>query len=216
MKPYVTISYAQSLDGRIATALGKSQWIGGPESLRLAHELRRDHDGILVGIGTVLQDDPQLTCRLPEGSKNPIRIVLDTHLSMKPDCRLMKSLTEAPLWIFHGPSVEERKKAELGSAGAVLIETPLAEDRLDLDMVLNFLAEKGIKTLFVEGGAHIITAFLKQGLTDRLLAVTAPLIIGQGIEAVGDLQIRDIPGALRPRQVRHWALGQDWATELLF
>lgn len=215
MRPSVTVSYAQTLDGRIATADGKSQWIGGPESLRLAHELRRDHQAVLVGVGTVRKDDPLLTCRLPDGGVNPIRMVLDPRLTIPLESRLLKTLNEASVWIFHQPNPDPLNKKALEHRGVRLIEITGNEQGLDLRMALETMGQLGVESLFVEGGSRVITDFLRQSLVNRLLVVTAPLILGKGIEAVGDLGIRDLEKAIHPQSVHQWALGKDWATELL-
>ena len=99
-RPRVTLTYAQSLDGRIATSTGQSQWISGEQTLRLAHELRRDHDAILVGAGTVVADDPRLTCRI-EGGRNPHRCVLDTSLRIPLTSHVVAQTHEAPTSLFH-------------------------------------------------------------------------------------------------------------------
>lgn len=216
MKPYVTVSFAQSLDGRIATKTRKSQWIGGPESLRLAHELRRDHDAILVGISTVIQDDPLLTCRLPEGGKNPIRIILDTRLRCPVQCKMIQTVDEAPVWIFHGPSAPADQRQTLSQAGAQLFALSEEQDLGDLHPIMEILTQKGVKTLFVEGGASIITSFLRKKMVDRLLVVTAPFILGSGIDAVGDLEITELSQALKPQRVNYWTLGDDHVSELLY
>jgi len=211
----VTLSWAQSLDGRIATSTGDSQWIGGPESLQYAHELRRDHQGILVGIGTVLRDNPRLTCRIPDG-RNPARFVLDAALRLPLDSALATTLDQAPTTVYAARGVSPSRRGVLEDLGVTVVEAPSDSGALDLEAVLDEMANQGIESLFVEGGAAVLTGFLKRELVDRVIVVSAPFLLGQGIEAVGDLGNRVLMQTPRPRGFRRWELGSDLATELFF
>ncbi|NNM67287.1 MAG: RibD family protein [Spirochaetales bacterium] len=212
--PYVTVSYAQSLDGRIATSEGDSQWIGGPESLRLAHELRRDHDGILVGVGTVLRDDPLLTCRIPDG-RNPIRIILDSTLRTPVSSRILSTTDQSPVWLLHGSSASPERREILAGTGCRFFELNSGEGQ-GVDRILSLLKKNGVKSLFVEGGGATITSFLTARAVDCLTVITAPLLIGKGIEAVGELGIRVLAKAMRPLRFKRWTLGNDEVTQLFF
>lgn len=215
-RPYVTLSWAQTLDGRLATATGDSQWIGGPESLTFAHELRRDNQAILVGIGTVLKDNPRLTCRIP-GGRNPLRVVLDGALRL-PSSAALADVTEAPTLVYTAPSdapTEVQPRRNLEARGVEVASVPRGPSGVDLGAVLDDLGRRSIDTLFVEGGAAVLTAFLRQGLVDRVVVVTAPFLLGAGIEAVGDLGYRVLAQAPRPLRWRRWDLGVDQATELI-
>lgn len=193
--PFVTVKYAQTLDGRIATANGRSQWISSPDSLTFAHKLRAEHDAILVGIGTVLSDNPSLTVRRVRG-RNPVRIIVDSGLKISPETNAMKNLAEIPTWIATTKTSTDRKFRKLAAAGAELITVKADKhDHVDLNKLLPMLAGRNISSVLIEGGAQIITSALKQNLVDRLVAVIAPKIIGKGIEAVGDLNIRDLKNA---------------------
>lgn len=214
MRPYVTLSWAQTLDGRIATATGDSKWIGSGESLRFAHELRRDNDAILVGIGTVVADDPQLTCRIP-GGKNPRRVVLDARLTIGETARVC-DVREAPTTVYTAEGADAGKSARLRERGVEVVSVPVREGRLDLGAVLGDLACRGVSSLFVEGGAVVLTSFLTAGLADKVIVVTAPFLLGSGIDAVGDLGHRVLAQAPRPLGWRRWELGEDLATELIF
>ena len=215
MRPYVTLSWAQTLDGRLATITGDSQWIGGPESLTFAHELRRDNQAILVGIGTVLKDDPRLTCRIP-GGRNPQRIVLDGSLRLPLDSVLATTLDQAPTVVYAAQGADVERKRALEAAGVMVVTVPLTGGQLDLAAVLDDMGTRGVETVFVEGGASVLTAFLAAGLADKAVVVTAPFLLGRGIEAVGDLGHRVLAQAPRPRSWRRWDLGDDVATELVF
>ncbi len=212
-RPRVTISFAQSLDGRIATRGGQSQWISGAGTLELAQELRRDNDAILVGINTVLRDDPLLTCRLP-GCPSPLRVVVDSRLRLPADSRIAQT-ADRYATIVYALEADPLQVDRLSRRGVrVTVMPPARGGGVDLPAALEHLAASGVETLFVEGGSAVITAFLRAGLVDRLLVVTAPLVIGEGIPAVGDLGVEDLAAALRFRPVRLEQRGDDVVWEL--
>jgi riboflavin-specific deaminase-like protein len=185
MRPVVTLSYAQTLDGSIARP-GRPLAISGPESIRMTHALRAAHDGILVGIGTVLVDDPQLTVRAATG-RNPQPVVLDSRLRMPLTARLWQHPDRRPWLAATDPDPERR--SELEARGASVLLLPADESRrVQLGALLDRLGERGLKTLMVEGGATVITGFLKQQLVDRLVVTIAPCIAGglRAVEALAD------------------------------
>jgi riboflavin-specific deaminase-like protein len=213
MSVRVTVSYAQSLDGRIATAAGDSRTISGSASLRLAHRLRRENQAILVGINTVLRDDPRLTCRLVRG-RSPLRVVLDGRLRLPLESELAAGAAVQPTWVFAGPDASYERERALTALGVRVSRVPAGPEGLDLRTVLRRLEEAGLLSLLVEGGGRVITAFLRAGLVDRLVITTAPLLLGKGIEAVGDLGITALAGALRPERVRRRRFGSDLVWDL--
>jgi riboflavin-specific deaminase-like protein len=185
-RPSVTVSYAQTLDGRVATATGESQWISCPDSLRFAHEMRASHEAVIVGAGTVHKDDPRLTVRHTSGP-DPLRVVVDSTLRTPPDAAVLAGTYRA--------SAERREKVL--STGATVLCLPSGPDeRVDLRALLGELGALGVGTVMVEGGATLITGFLKAGLVDRLAVCVAPKILGDGLPAVGDLGIRDLSRSL--------------------
>jgi len=193
--PFVTIKYAQTLDGRIATATGHSQWISSPASLRFAHQLRAEHDAILVGANTVRYDDPTLTVRLIRG-RNPLRIVVDSDLSLDPDAKILQNLSRTPTLIATTQKASSERFRKLASTGALLLTLPPdKQGRVNLKELLPMLAKRNISSVLIEGGGQIITSALKDEIVNRLVAVIAPKIIGKGIEAVGDLNIRNLRDA---------------------
>lgn len=205
--PFVTLKFAQTIDGRIATIDGLSRWISSPASLRFAHGLRRAHDAILVGARTVLADDPELTCRLVRG-RNPLRVAVDSRLTLPPGARLFSAA--APTIVATTGRAPAAKRALFAARGVELLE--LAADgsgRVDLGALLAALGRREVTSLLVEGGGALITAFLKEGLADRLVAIVAPKILGQGISAVGDLGIRRLDDALRLSELRVSRRGGD-------
>lgn len=216
MLPAVTVSYAQSLDGRIATHTGSSQWISGPETLTLAHELRRDHDAVLVGIGTVLADDPKLTCRLPGVNVRPLRAVLDSRLRLPEDSHLAASAASHHTVVFTGKDAPAERRQRLAELGVSVAAVDRDGEGLSLHAVLQQLASLGVTTVLVEGGSGVITRFLVQGLVKRMVIVIAPMIIGDGVQAVGDLHVTDLSRALRPTSRSVTTVGNDLVWELAF
>lgn len=193
--PFVTAKYAQTLDGRIATATGNSQWISSPASLKFAHQLRAEHDAILVGIGTVLKDNPTLTVRRVRG-RNPLRVIVDSGLSITTESNVMQNLSRTPTLIVTTKSASDPHYQKLTTAGAELVTVEADErNHVDLKQLLNMLAARNISSVLIEGGAQIITSALQDNLVNRLVTVTAPKIIGKGLEAIGDLHIRDLKEA---------------------
>lgn len=195
--PFVTLKYAQSIDGRIATATGHSQWISSPASLKFAHRFRAEHDAILVGSGTVHHDNPELTVRLVRG-RNPLRIIVDSGLNISERARVLKKSALVPTLIATVQSPENPRFKELAASGAQIITVaPDKQGKVDLRKLLKILGRRKISSVLVEGGAQIITSLLENNLVNRLVTVIAPKIIGSGIEAIGDLHIRNLESAKR-------------------
>jgi riboflavin-specific deaminase-like protein len=195
-RPVVTLSYAQTLDGRLATSTGSSQWISAPDSLRFSHELRAEHDAIVVGVGTARKDDPRLTVRLVAG-QNPLRVVVDSALRI-PLTAAVLAEGAAPGTVLavtaRAPAAKSDRARALGAT--VLCLPTNSEGRVDLVALLASLHNRGVESVLVEGGAGMITALLRARMVDRLVVCVAPKILGAGIEAVGDLGIRELARAL--------------------
>lgn len=195
----VTVSYAQSIDGKIAARNGESRYISEELSLKLNQEMRRDHDAVLVGIGTVLQDDPLLTCRIAQ-KKDPVRVILDSSLKIPQSCRIVKTAGEVPTIVFYDPRLAQpadRERLETKGVCLVGVETD-GPGRLSIAMVLEELERTGVTSVLVEGGGGIITSFLRQGLWDSLVIVAAAKIIGDGVPAVGDIGVDDLSHVFKP------------------
>lgn len=210
-RPLVTLSYAQSLDGSLSARRGKPTTLSGPESSRLTHRLRAAHDAILVGVGTVLADDPRLTVRLAAG-ENPQPVILDGRLRTPPDSFLLRQHPKSA-WIATGQGSDPQKITLLESAGARLLPLPTdPERRIDLASLLDCLGSLGVRRLMVEGGASVITCFLAQRLADQVCITIAPTFLG-GLQAVeGSLASSDIFGQVGfPRLANpgHVAAGDD-------
>jgi len=212
--PFVTLKFAATLDGRIATASGDSQWISSKGSLRLAHKLRRDHDAVLVGIGTVLSDDPQLTVRLVEG-RNPLRVVVDSRLRIPLSAKVLSDGGAASTVIATTAQADQKRIRQIEELGARVIvvgeqrQPDCPANSVDMSALLRALGEAGVGSVLVEGGSAIITALLREHKADRLVAVIAPKIVGAGVQAIGDLGIQKLSDALTFSSIRTRKLGQD-------
>lgn len=207
-RPSVTVKIAQTLDGRIATRTGQSQWISGEAARAFAHELRACHDAVLVGIGTVLYDDPRLTVRLVPGP-DPLRVVVDTRARIPLGCNLLSHGAERTI-VFVGEGAPEAHIDQIRARGArVLMCRQDDGGRLDLGDLLARLAGEGVRSVMVEGGSGIITSLLAAGLVDRLVVSIAPKVLGAGLDAVGDLGIRGLADALVFDQLEVRRLGPD-------
>jgi diaminohydroxyphosphoribosylaminopyrimidine deaminase / 5-amino-6-(5-phosphoribosylamino)uracil reductase len=205
--PFVTLKFAQTLDGRIAAASGHSRWISSPPSLRFAHRLRAHNDAILVGASTVAVDDPALTCRLVRG-RNPIRIVVDSRLRLSPDSIIFSDGKRTLAVSSHRAPAKRRILLEKKGIEVVQIGSN-PEGRIDLHELLTLLGKREISSLLVEGGANLATSFLRERLADRLIVILAPKIVGVGINAIGNLDIRRIDDALTYRFERITRCGPD-------
>jgi 3,4-dihydroxy 2-butanone 4-phosphate synthase/GTP cyclohydrolase II len=189
-RPFVTLCYAQSLDGSIAIRSGEPLALSGQESLQLTHQLRSIHDGILVGIGTVLSDDPQLNVRHWTGL-DPQPIVLDSKLRIPANARL-RQLPDKRCWVLttiEGESLANDGEDYLIDGLEITALKSNSEGRVCLERALRLLRTKGIKSLMVEGGAGVITAFLKAQLADAIVVTLVPCLVG-GYKAVSDLGVR--------------------------
>jgi len=207
-RPRVTLHYAQTLDGRIATRTGNSQWISGASSLRLAHELRAAHAAVMVGLGTVNADNPRLTVRLAPGG-SPLRIVADSMLRIKADRHVLTD-GAAPTLIATTTHAPDARVAALRREGVeVLALPPDSAGRVDLAALLSALAQRGITSILVEGGGCLITSLLAAGVVDRLVACIAPKLVGTGIDAVGNLNILRLADAITFGEASFTPLGED-------
>ena len=179
-RPLFTLKLATTLDGRLATATGESQWITGAPARRVAHALRAEHDAVMVGAGTVEADDPALTCRIPGLRRGPeLRLVLDTGLRTAPGAQLVQTARATPTWILHGDGADERRAATLRAAGVTLIEVPRSDGGgLDVPAVAVRLGAAGLTRVLVEGGAGLAGSLLRAGLVDRLAWFHAPAVMG--------------------------------------
>jgi 3,4-dihydroxy 2-butanone 4-phosphate synthase/GTP cyclohydrolase II len=207
-RPQVTVHYAQTLDGRLATRTGDSQWISGQPSLVLAHGLRASHAAVLVGAGTVAADDPRLTPRLVEGPA-PVRIVVDSTLRVSPTAHVVTD-GAAPTILATTERAPLARRDELGTGDVEVLVLPATPDgRVDLGALLDELGARGMASVLVEGGAGVITAMLREHRVRRLIVSIAPMVLGTGIEAIGDLDIMRLRDAIAFRRASFSQLGPD-------
>jgi diaminohydroxyphosphoribosylaminopyrimidine deaminase/5-amino-6-(5-phosphoribosylamino)uracil reductase len=202
--PFVTLKYAQSLDGRIATSTNDSRWISGEEARRFAHFLRATHDAVLVGRRTVEADDPQLTVRMLKG-KNPLRLVLDTEGKLSSSAKLVTENEDGKTVLLSGRA--EPANSEL--QGKVKIwPVGLKSGKIDLRQALEKVLHEGVTSVLVEGGAGVLTNFLRERLADKVYVAVAPMVIGAGVSAVGDLGVERLAQAVRFERARFEKLGE--------
>ncbi|MBC7363768.1 MAG: bifunctional diaminohydroxyphosphoribosylaminopyrimidine deaminase/5-amino-6-(5-phosphoribosylamino)uracil reductase RibD [Candidatus Aminicenantes bacterium] len=214
--PFVTLKFAVSLDGKMATFSGDSHWISSPESRQLVHHLRFENDAVLVGIGTVLKDNPLLTVRLESVQKKKwLRVILDTRLRIPPESRLLQQPENGRVMIFCGPEAPEEKIKALQDKGAEVILTETENGKIKLKEVLKTLGQREVTALLVEGGSKVLTSFLEERLADKVIAFISPRLIGgetaatpfegQGVEKLAE--------ALELKNIKHLRLKHDIIIE---
>ncbi|TYP57801.1 bifunctional diaminohydroxyphosphoribosylaminopyrimidine deaminase/5-amino-6-(5-phosphoribosylamino)uracil reductase RibD [Thermosediminibacter litoriperuensis] len=213
-RPFVAAKIAQSLDGKIALASGESRWITGEPARVKAHEFRSWYDAVMAGVGTVLADDPLLTCRLPGKRKSPVRIVVDSGARMPPDARMLKCEGGRVILATTERADSERVSA-LMERGVEVIKVPAAEGRVDLSRLMGILGGMGITSVLVEGGATLTASLIKKNLVDKLLVFVAPVVIGgEGIDSVSKLYIGRLSQAPRFKFHSAEAIGGDLLLEV--
>lgn len=210
-RPQVTLKLALSSDGKVAAAGRKPVQITGEMARAHVHRMRAMNDAILVGIGTVLADDPALTCRLPGMlERSPNRIVLDSGLRTPLDGQLVRTAHDVPLWIFSSVEAPAEREAALRERGAEVFRIDAHAGRLDLDAVVRLLATLGITRLMVEGGPTIAAAFMHADLVDEAVLIRAPRPIGEdGLEALEGLPLANLTGGRVWRRISADSLGED-------
>lgn len=188
--PWVVMKAGISLDGRLSYQEGRGGMITGPESRSRVHRMRDENDAILVGIGTVAADDPELTTRLKnKKGRDPLRIILDTHLKIDENAKVLNMVSEALTWIFCSKNVDTKKIARLEAKGAVVYRLDESSSGVDLKQVLKTVAEHGYGSVLVEGGSRIHGCFLNEMLVDRANLFIAPIFAGnEGVSLVSGLK----------------------------
>lgn len=212
--PHVTLKAAVTLDGRMATQRGDSRWITGEPARKHAHRMRDRCDAVMVGVGTVLADDPELTVRHVKG-RDPTRVVLDGALVTPESARILNVTSTAPTWIFHGPGVDGARREALLARGAQLFEVPRGDEGLDLRAVLHILAEREVVRVLVEGGPTLHGSLLDAHLVDRVAVFVAPRILNDPTAlplAIGRPR-EHMADALSLRRVTTRRLGEDLLVE---
>ncbi|MEJ2730266.1 MAG: RibD family protein [Deltaproteobacteria bacterium] len=210
-RPFIAVSYAQSIDGSIASRHKEPIALSGPKSLVLTHQIRACCDCILIGIGTVLADDPRLSVRKIKG-RNPQPVILDTRLRTPLDSKLVQRRDLAP-WIINGLNHSNKRIQALESAGAKPLQCSTGDDgRIDLYALMNLLSEMKINSVMVEGGARVITSFVNSRLVDQFIITITPKLVG-GLQVLNSRGLATAP-YLDFKQVHYQHLDDDivlWA-----
>lgn len=217
-RPLIAVKIAQSIDGAVATASGESKWITGAAARKMGHHLRNWYDAIIVGVGTVLADNPQLTCRV-RGGRDPIRVILDTHARTPPDAAIIAQsadkVSTAPTWIMVGEGADAERVARLRATAAEVFVCPLRGARIDVQHVLKCLGEREVLSALVEGGPTLIGGFFDAHAVERLYAFIAPRVIGgmHAKHAVGGDGISVLNESVRLVHAKMSPIGDDWLIE---
>lgn len=212
-RPYVVLKYAMTLDGKIASRTGAARWITGPEARQRVHRDRDRHPAILVGVGTVLADDPLLTCRL-EGGRNPLRVICDAHLRTPLDSRLVRTAGTVPT-VFAAASPDPARAEALRAAGCAVWDLPGTDGRVDLPALLDRLGGQEIDSLLLEGGGTLNWSMLEAGLVQGVQAYISPKLLGgEGAKTpVAGLGAEDPDHAVRLTGLSVTPIGEDILLE---
>jgi diaminohydroxyphosphoribosylaminopyrimidine deaminase/5-amino-6-(5-phosphoribosylamino)uracil reductase len=215
-RPFVTLKSAITLDGKIATRTGASRWITSALARQEGHRLRHAADAILVGIGTVLQDDPQLTTRLPDQQGvNPLRVIVDSTLRMPQQAQVTDVASDRRTLIVTTARAPVARSEALRTRGIEVVYLPAYDDgRVDLEALLRYLGERDVASVLVEGGATLSAALLRRRLVDKVLLFVAPKIIGgDGISMIGPCGVETMEQVINLRDVVSQRLGNDVVLE---
>lgn len=207
--PFVILKLAATLDGKIAAASGDARWISGEESRQRAHRLRNEVDAVIVGIGTVKADDPQLTCRII-GGRNPWRVVLDSRLEIKLSATILRQTDPAKTVIVTGHTVSRMKSRALAAGGAQIWSMPLQRGRVSWLPLLRKLASLNIVNIMIEGGAALAASALQAKIVDKIIFFYAPKLLGGDARSmIGPLHVRRVRDALAVKHLRIDKSGAD-------
>lgn len=208
-RPWVTLKMAMTMDGRIATATGQSQWITGPDARRMVHLMRSKHDAVMVGAGTVRADDPSLTVRGLGIDRQPVRVVVSRRLDLPEDCNLTRTARDVPVWLCHGDDASDRAQPWL-DAGCVGLPCKVESGQIDVASALSQLAAQGLTRVFCEGGGALAASLLAADLVDELAVFSAGMLIGaEGMPGIGTLGVDDLDAAPRFKMAEVTRVGND-------
>jgi len=210
--PYVVMKYAMTADGKIATHTGKSRWITGETAREKVHQDRNFYTGIMVGVGTVLADDPMLDCRT--GGRNPIRIICDTQLKTPKTARVVTTAHQQPTWLLTA-CLDEGRMAPYLEAGCQIIQVKTKEGHLDLKSAMVILGERGIDGILLEGGATLNASMLTAGLIQKVQTYIAPKLFGGSLapSPIGGAGIDEPDAAYQLTDTTMTPLGDDICIE---
>ncbi len=178
-RPFVTVKCASTLDGQIATRTGDSRWVTSEESRKFVHVLRHAADALMVGINTVKRDNPSLTTRLENfNGRDPVRIILDSHVSIPHDAKVLRLTSDSDTIIVIGDSIESERKAAARKLGAKIIEAPLNDGLIDLHFLMDYLGGMHVSSVLIEGGSRVISSAFSSGIVDKVVIFFAPKLLG--------------------------------------
>lgn len=209
-RPFVTLKVAMSVDGKIATSTGDSKYITSKEARTYVHQLRSDVDAVMIGLNTLLRDNPELTPRLVKG-KDPMKIVVDSSLKIPKNCNLMKD--PAKLIIATTGKAPKNVVKNLQQKGINVIITKSKKGMVELQDLMKQLGKHEITSVMIEGGSQLNSSAIKEGVVDKVLIFTAPKIIGNGIGAIGSLGIKKIDRAINLKNPVCKRIGKDMLVE---
>jgi diaminohydroxyphosphoribosylaminopyrimidine deaminase/5-amino-6-(5-phosphoribosylamino)uracil reductase len=215
-QPFVTLKSAITLDGKIATRTGASRWITGAAAREEVHRLRHATDAVLVGIGTVLQDDPLLTTRLPDRQGvNPLRVIVDSTLRLPPQARVAEVTADCRTLVATTHRAPIAQQSRLQERGLEIVALPAYDDgRVDLEALLQHLGTRGIASVLVEGGATLSATLLWRRLIDKVLFFVAPKIIGgDGVSVIGRCGVEGMDQVIRLRDIKGQRFGEDFLLQ---
>ena len=210
-RPWVTLKSATTLDGRVAVRSGASRWITGAAARARAHLMRAESDAVMIGVGTAIADDPELTCRLPGlGGRSPIRIVLDGRLRMPLTHKLIATADRVPTWVVATDGCDRERHEAMTECGVELITVPATADQPDMKAAFAALGERGLTRVLVEGGGHLSAALVRAGLVDCVAWFRAPTLIGgDGWPAIRALGVERLDAMPAFRRLSVTELGDD-------
>jgi diaminohydroxyphosphoribosylaminopyrimidine deaminase / 5-amino-6-(5-phosphoribosylamino)uracil reductase len=211
-RPLGILKLAMSMDGRIAAASGDSRWISSRESRELVHRWRRECDAVMVGAGTVIADDPRLTCRIA-GGRDPVRVVVDARLRTPPTARVYRQRSSAATILVTTPANSARARAKYERRGVEVLAVAASGDTIELDRLMLEFGHRGWCRVLIEGGAYLAGAALSAGIVDRVAFFVAPKIIGAGLSAIGGMKAREVRDSVELEELSARAIGEDWLFE---
>jgi len=213
--PFVTMKAAMSLDGKICTSGGESRWISSKESRKLVHKMRGRVDAVMVGIGTVLKDDPSLTTRMIKGArKDPLKIIIDRNARVPLSSKAVRHSPERTLVVVSRGAAGDRIK-KLGKMGVRIFKAPSRKDAVDLLAVMKFLGDEGVQSVMIEGGGGLAAGAINSGIVDRVMFFIAPKIIG-GREALTPVEgagVKRLADSVKLRDLACRKVGEDFLIE---
>ena len=211
-RPFVLLKLALTLDGRIATRDGDSRWISSPQSREMVHRWRAEYDAVMVGAGSVIADNPRLTCRI-EGGRDPMRIIVDARLRSPVDARVFKQRSAAATMIVTAPNKLARARQRYASRQVEVVAIAAQDGEIQLSELMRELARRGCAKVMIEGGAHLAGSALRAALVDRVAFFIAPKIIGGGLSGIEGLEIGKMGAAIKLSNLSARQIGPDWLLE---